>query len=87
MALVIIPPVLGTVITSLFPKTYFEWFLNRKFAGYQKMDGRVLRCETYERSSVGFEVKCQYFRGDRGEEYTYQLFSYSGDYISSLDGG
>src|SRR5262245_28748862 len=52
---------------------YFERAMNERLRDYRKTDGRTLRC-TYERMDFsmmgairhGFEVRCQYFRGELG---------------------
>lgn len=75
--------------TFVFPPddAYFERVMNGKLAGLEKTGGRALRCEAGERTRKGYEVKCQYFEGDQGEEFTYHWFALNGDYIGTLNGG
>ena len=66
---------------------YFEAFLNQKYDGYQKYQGRVIQCDSWREFFSEYEVSCRYFRGGTPEETTYHAFDKWGDYIGSRDGG
>jgi hypothetical protein len=66
---------------------YFDAFLNYKYEGYKKYEGRVIKCDSWEEDKSEYEVNCQYFRGSTGEEQTYHAFDRWGGYIGSRDGG
>lgn len=77
--------VLGITFTPTIP--YFETFLARKLSGYRTMEGREIRCESWEERGTFYEVSCRFFRNGIAEETTYHAFDTWGGYIGTLDGG
>jgi len=77
--------VLGITFTPSIP--YFGEFLAKKLNGYRQMEGREIRCETWQDHGSEYQVSCRYYRQGNAEETTYQAFDKWGGYIGTRDRG